>query len=168
MSLRFVHALFMMLAMIEPVPAAPYEKPGMQLAKGVARHLRDMGFMSLPEVTLPSGLRVDVMALGPRGEIWIVECKSCRADYRADGKWPGYTDWADRFFFAVPTDFPHAILPEETGLMIADAYGAEVLRMPATCKLAPARRKSLTLRFARLAAARQQAINDPGGAVIFG
>jgi hypothetical protein len=138
------------------------DKPGVILARGCARHLRESGFLSLSEVTLPSGLRVDLMVLGPAGEVWIVECKSSRADFRTDGKWPGYLDWADRFFFAVPGDFPCDILPEACGLILADGYGAELVRMPEMRRLAPARRKSLTLRFARVAAARLQAVTDPG------
>ena len=140
--------------------------PGTLLARGVARMLSGHGFMSQPEVTLSSGLRADVMALGPKGEVWIVECKSSRADFRADGKWPGYLEWADRFFWAVGADFPHAILPPDCGLILADAYGAEIAAMPTETPLAPARRKALTLRFARLAASRLLALSDPGAVAI--
>lgn len=142
--------------------------PGALLARGVARQLRRRGIMCLSEVTLPSGLRADLLALAPDGEIWIVECKSCREDYRADGKWTGYPEWGDRFFWAVPADFPADILPPETGLIVADAYDAEILRFPDAARLAPARRKALTLRFARLAAARLQAVTDPGGVAFSG
>lgn len=124
--------------------------------------------MSLPEVALPSGLRADLMALGPDGEIWIVECKSCRADFRSDNKWPGYLEWADRFFFAVPAMFPCNILPDDSGLLMADAYGAEMVRRPTSRRMPPPRRRALTLRFARLAASRQQAVTDPGAAAFFG
>ena len=70
-------------------------------------------------------LRADVMALSAKGEIWIVECKSCRADFASDQKWRGYLDWCDRFFWAVDLAFPQEILPPETGLITADGYGAE-------------------------------------------
>ena len=159
--------MFIFSAMVDSAPGKTVETPGTALARGVARHLRARGFVSLAEVTLPGGVTADLMALGPDGEIWIVECKSCRADFRADRKWPGYVDWADRFFFAVPPAFPCEILPEDFGLLHADGYGAEVVRMPAARKLAPARRKALTLRFARLGAARLQAVTDPGAAAIF-
>lgn len=154
----------MVWAMVEHAPIQTGAAPGVLLARGVARHLREIGFLALTEVTLPSGLRADLMALGPAGEIWIVECKSCRADYRTDDKWPGYVDWADRFFFAVSAEFPRDILPVACGLILADGYGAELVRMPDEHRLAPARRKALTLRFARMAAARQLAVTDPGAA----
>lgn len=156
----------MYLGMVEDLFNLTNTRPGVALARGCARHLRDIGFESLPEVTLPSGLRADLMAIGPAGEIWIVECKSCRADFRSDDKWPGYLDWAERFFFAVPTDFPADILPMQCGLIRADAYGADLVRMPDAQRLAPARRKALILRFARLGAARQQVVSDPGAGAI--
>lgn len=137
-------------------------QPGQALARGVMRHLRGLDFASLGEVTLATGLRVDVMALGPRGEIWVVECKSSRADFLGDGKWQGYLDWCDRFFWAVPLGFPIALLPAESGLMLADAWDADLMRMAPETPLAPARRKALTRRFARLAALRLQALSDPG------
>lgn len=139
--------------------------PGMVIARGVSRHLRALGFVSLPELPLPSGLRADLFTVGTRGEIWIVECKSSRADYVGDQKWTGYLEWADRFFWAVDPQFPTEILPPDTGLILADGYGAEILRMPIELPLAAARRKALTLRFARLAAARLQMFTDPGAAV---
>jgi hypothetical protein len=136
--------------------------PGALLARGVARHLRGHDFMSVPEFTLPTGLRVDLMALGPKGELWVVECKSSRADYMADAKWQGYLDWGDRFFWAVDAAFPADLLPEGTGLILADGYDAEILRMPDATPVAAARRKALTLRLARMAAARHHALRDPG------
>ena len=109
-----------------------------------------------------SGLRVDVMALGPKGEVWIVECKSSRADFQSDNKWQGYLEWCDRFFWAVDSDFPTELLPDETGLIIADAYDAEIIRMGPEAKLAGARRKVMLQKFARHAAVRAQAARDPG------
>lgn len=142
--------------------------PGQRLARGVARALRDLGFVSVEEVVPAPGLRVDLMALGPKGEIWVVECKSGRADFRADRKWQGYLDWCDRFFWAVDADFPTALLPEGSGLILADAWDAEILRLGPETPLAPARRKALTLKFARQAAARLQALRDPGVAALLG
>jgi hypothetical protein len=101
------------------------------------------------------------MALGPKGEFWVVECKSSRADFTSDLKWQGYLDWGDRFFWAVPTDFPVEILPGACGLIVADAFGAEVVRMPEPTPLAAARRKALTARFARCAATRLHLARDP-------
>ncbi|MEL7300238.1 MAG: MmcB family DNA repair protein [Pseudomonadota bacterium] len=139
----------------------PLLKPGQLLARGVCRHLLSYDFVSVEELTPTSGLRVDVMALGPKGEVWVVECKSSRADYQSDGKWQGYLDWCDRYFWAVDEAFPTELLPEDTGLMIADAYDAEIVRMGPETKLAPARRKVVVQKFARHAALRHHAVRDP-------
>ena len=136
--------------------------PGQLLARGVCRHLLDHGFVTVEELVPCAGLRVDVMALGPKGEIWIVECKSSRTDYISDRKWQGYLEWADRFFWAVDTEFPVDLLPPETGLIMADGYGAEILRMGPATPLAGARRKVITQKFARHAALRLQGLRDPG------
>ena len=136
--------------------------PGQRLQRGVCRALRQFDFVCIEELVPTSGLRVDVMALGPKGEIWIVECKSSRADFMADQKWHGYLEWCDRFFWAVGGDFPTALLPEGSGLMLADAYDAEIVRMGPDTPLAPARRKAVVQRFARHAASRLQAFRDPG------
>ncbi|CTQ50029.1 MmcB family DNA repair protein [Jannaschia donghaensis] len=136
-------------------------QPGQLLARGVCRHLRDHDFTCLEEFSPERGKRLDVMALGPKGEFWIVECKSSRADFNADAKWQGYLEWSDRYFWAVDTDFPTDLLPPDTGLILADAFGAEIVRMPDPTKLAGARRKALTLRFARCAAMRVQWARDP-------
>lgn len=136
--------------------------PGQVLARGVARHLASLGFVTVEELVPMRGLRVDVMALGPKGEIWVVECKSCRADFASDFKWQGYLDWCDRFFWAVDRDFPVELLPDDTGLMLADAYDAEILRMAPEVKLAGARRKAIVQKFATHAARRLHALRDPG------
>ena len=136
--------------------------PGQLLARGVSRHLRGHDFVSVEELTPTSGLRVDVMALGPKGEVWVIECKSSRADFQSDHKWQGYLEWCDRFFWAVDQDFPTELLPDNTGLIIADGYDAEIIRMGPEDKLAPARRKVMVQKFARHAAVRAQAARDPG------
>lgn len=102
------------------------------------------------------------MALGPKGELWVVECKSSRADFQADQKWQGYLEWCDRYFWAVDAEFPTDLLPEETGLIIADGYDAEILRMGPEDKLPAARRKRLTQDMVRFAARHLQAFRDPG------
>lgn len=124
--------------------------------------LQAHGFVSVEEFVPARGLRVDVMGLGPKGELWVIECKSCRADFRADAKWHGYLEWCDRFFWAVDTEFPTELLPEDTGLMIADAYDAEIIRMAAEHKLAAPRRKVMIQKFATHAARRLAALRDPG------
>lgn len=136
--------------------------PGQRLARGVARALRQFDFVSVEELVPTPGLRVDLMALGPKGEIWVIECKSSRADFRADQKWQGYLEWCDRFFWAVDGDFPADLLPEGTGLILADSYDAEIVRMGPETPLAPARRKAMVQKFARHAASRLQGYRDPG------
>lgn len=113
------------------------------------------------EVSLANGRRADVAAVGQNGEIWIVEIKSSIEDFRTDQKWPEYRDYCDRLFFAVAPAFPREILPPDTGLVIADRYGGEILRPAPEHKLAGARRKAMTLRLAHTAALRLQAAIDP-------
>ena len=136
-------------------------QPGQLLARGVCRHLLGHDFVTVEELVPAPGLRVDVMALGPKGEIWVVECKSSRTDFTSDRKWQGYLDWCDRYFWAVDEAFPTEILPDGTGLIVADAYDAEILRMGPEDKLAPSRRKKVMQLFARHAALRWQAARDP-------
>ena len=135
-----------------------------EIATGVRRLLAGYGYASVTEMTLRSGRRADILALGPDGCVWIVEIKSSVADFRADLKWPDYRAFCDRLFFAVPTGFPTDILPAETGLMLADAYGAALVREAPEHKLAPARRRAVLLRFAHLAAGRLHGLVDPEGA----
>ncbi|WP_420860725.1 MmcB family DNA repair protein [Algirhabdus cladophorae] len=137
-------------------------KPGQLLARGVCRHLASHDFVTVEELVPTSGLRVDVMALGPKGEVWIIECKSSRADFQSDSKWEGYLDWCDRYFWAVDETFPTELLPHDSGLIIADSYDAEIIRMPDEAKLAPARRKVMVQKFARHAAQRWHLARDPG------
>jgi hypothetical protein len=56
------------------------------------------------------------------------------------------------------------LLPADAGLIVADAYDAALTReFRAQAKLAPARRKALVLRFAKLAGQRLHRIADPDG-----
>ena len=135
--------------------------PGQLLARGVCRHLLHHGFATVEELVPAPGLRVDVRALGPKGEVWIVECKSGRADFTSDRKWRNYLEWSDRFFWAVDAVFPVDLLPPDTGLILADGYDAEIVRMSPETPLAGARRKVMLHKFARHAALRLQAARDP-------
>lgn len=132
-----------------------------EIARGTQRLLAGYGFRTLAEVTLANWRRADVMAIGEKGEIWIIEIKSSIEDFRADQKWPEYREYCDRLFFAVAPDFPHDCLPEATGLILADRYGGELVREAPEHRLAGARRKALTLSFSRSAAARLMRIADP-------
>lgn len=115
------------------------------------------------EVSLANGRRADIAAVAASGEIWIVEIKSSVEDFRTDQKWPEYRDYCDRLFFAVAPGFPREILPADTGLVIADRYGGEIVRAAPEHKLAGARRKAVTLRLVHTAAFRLQAAIDPEG-----
>ncbi|MEM9434424.1 MAG: MmcB family DNA repair protein [Pseudomonadota bacterium] len=147
--------------MPDDLPETRTLQPGQLLARGVCRHLYQLGFSCVEELVPTRGLRVDVMGLGPKGEIWIVECKSSRADFQSDHKWQGYLDWCDRYFWAVDEDFPTELLPADTGLIVADSFDAAVVRMGPEDKLAAARRKVLTTKFAHHAAARLHRLKDP-------
>ena len=136
-------------------------KTGQLLARGMARHLTGLGFVSLEEFPPIKGLRVDLLALGRKSEIWIIECKSSREDFMSDEKWQKYLPWCDQYFWAVPTDFPVDILPEQTGVFWADGYDAELMRDAPNSTLSPARRKSIIHRFARRAARRLAVLRDP-------
>ena len=124
------------------------------VTRGAARLLVDLGYAPLAEVTLPNGRRADLMALSPKGELAIIEVKSGIEDYRVDRKWHEYLPYCDRFAFAVAPEFPQDILPLEPGLIVCDGFGGAVLREAPSTALAPARRKALTIAFARLAAMR--------------
>lgn len=133
----------------------------LRLARGVCRAFEDYGQVCLVEFSLASGRRADVMAMDPKGRLTIVEIKSSLADFRSDGKWPEYREFCDALYFAVAAEFPREVLPEDCGLIVADAYGASVLRKAPAHPLSGARRKAVTLRFAQVAARRLAALNDP-------
>jgi len=130
------------------------DRPGAVLARGVCRLMVEHGLSPLTEMALPDGLRLDICALARDGTIWGVEVKSSRADFLSDAKWPGYLPWVERFAFAVPEGFDEALLPGAHGLIRADAHGGVLIREGEARRLAPARRRAMTLRFARLAADR--------------
>jgi hypothetical protein len=131
------------------------------LARGVCRALDQLGYASLVEFPLANGRRTDVLALGRRGDLIAVEIKSSVADFRADQKWPSYREFADRLYFAVASGFPIALIPEDCGIMVADAFGGSVLREGQTTTLTAGRRRAVTLRFAWIAAARLRRSLDP-------
>ena len=136
--------------------ALPLSRPDVTqlLARGVTRLLLNHGLAPILEVPIAHGRRADVMALTPQGEIWIVETKSSLADYACDAKWPDYIEYCDRFYFGVTETFPQTLIPEECGLIVADGFGGAVLRDSPVRALNAARRKAVTLHFARLAATR--------------
>ena len=131
------------------------------LARGICRTLGQLGYVSLVEFPLANGRRADILALGRSGDLVIVEIKSSVADFRADRKWSAYRDFSDRLYFAVTNDFPRPLIPDECGLMVADAFSAAVLRDGSTTRLGASRRRALTMRFARIAATRLRHLLDP-------
>lgn len=124
------------------------------IARGTLRLLGQHNYHGITELTLANGRRADIAAIGPDGSIVIIEIKSSIADFKADAKWPEYQPFCDRFYFAISHSFPQDLIPEHCGLIIADGFGGAILREPETQKLAGARRKAVTLRFARIAAGR--------------
>jgi hypothetical protein len=131
------------------------------VARGAGRLLRQASFVPISEFVLPSGRRADLIALDPAGTVLIVEVKSSVADFRADQKWSDYMEFCDLIYFAIPGEVPQALIPAETGLILADAWGAEFLRHPERVALTAARRKAITLQFARAAAQRLHTLHDP-------
>lgn len=131
------------------------------LARGVMRLFGDMGQACLAELPLGNGRRVDVMALDRGGLLTVVEVKTTAADYRSDGKWREYLPYCDAFYFAVPQEFDRTMLPDGLGVMVADDWGAAILTASPEFRLAPARRKAVTLRFARAAARRLMRAEGP-------
>jgi hypothetical protein len=129
--------------------------------RGVRRLFAQLGAVTVTELTLASGRRADIVALSRDGLLTIIEVKSSIADFRADRKWGEYRLFCDRFYFAIPETVPAEIMPEEAGLILADGFGAAVLRDAPLHGLAGTRRKAVTLRFARSAAAILHALADP-------
>ena len=158
-----------------PIPpnshlAMPIDDPAAELlrgnaagliARGLARHFAAHGLVSLSEFTLRSGRRADLFCLDAKSRITIVEIKSSIEDFRSDQKWPDYLEYCDYFFFAVPERFPREVIPAEQGLMVADGYGATVIREAENLRLNAVRRRALVLQFAQLAARRLQGLGDP-------
>jgi len=130
------------------------------VARGVQRCLYARGYAPLTEFILPSGGRLDVAALGPAGDVLAVEIKVALGDLRGDRKWPSYLDYCERFYFAVP---PYLVdhVPDGPGLIVADRWGAEIVRESPVTQISPARRKALVLSFARVAAERLARAADP-------
>lgn len=147
------------MPIVSPILANPLvdgrqSERAMRVRRGVQRLLIEMGASVVPELSLASGRRADLVALTRKGDIWIIEVKSSIEDFRVDRKWPEYRLHSDRFFFATHPEVPAEIFPEECGFILSDGYGAEMLREAPEHRLAAATRKALTLRIARAAANR--------------
>ncbi len=143
-------------------PDGRQSETALLVARGTRRYLRALGYATITEMALRSGRRADIVALGGDGTVHIIEIKSSVADFRADTKWQDYRLHCDRLYFAVTAAMPLAILPEDAGLIVADAYGATLIREAPEHRLAPATRRNVTLRFAQLSAHRLHGLADPG------
>lgn len=146
-------------------PLAPQDgrqsETALFVARGTRRLLRQLKFSSLTELPLLSGRRADIVALAEDGAIHIIEIKSSIADFRADQKWRDYRAHCDRLYFAIPESVPVEIMPPDAGLIVADAYGAEILRQAPEHKMATATRRAILMRFAHAAAHRLHGLCDP-------
>jgi hypothetical protein len=147
--------------LLELRPDGRQSETALMVQRGVCRLLRAAGFATLTEFTLTTGRRADVIAVNEQGLIWIVEIKSSPEDFRADGKWPEYREYCDRLFFAIPQAMDQEIMPPDAGLIVADQFGADVLRHPQESPLHASRRRAVTLAFARAAALRLHGLYDP-------
>jgi hypothetical protein len=147
----------------EPPADGRQSAPALAVSRGTARLLLSLGFCCVSELPLASGRRADLVALGRGGEIWIVEVKSSVADFRADHKWTDYRQHCDRLYFATTTEVPCEIFPPDAGLIVADAFGAEVRCEAPEHRLHAATRKAMTMAFARAGALRLQSLIDPAG-----
>ena len=153
-----------MMPAVAAVPIDGRQSPtALAIARGTARHLHALGYCVVSELPLPSGRRADLVALSSGGEIVIVEIKSSVADFRADQKWMDYRLHCDRLFFATVVDVPCEIFPKDTGLIVADAFGAAIICEAPEHRLPAPTRKAMMLRFAHAAALRLQALADPQG-----
>ncbi len=130
------------------------------VARGVSRLLLQEGFSPIVEFTLANGRRLDVAALGPDGTVLGVEIKIAVADLKTDIKWPDYLEFCELFYFAVPPEFPDELVPPDTGLIVADRFGGAIVRPSPVLSLHASRRKAVTLRFAKVAAERLNAVAD--------
>lgn len=146
---------------IVPRPDGRQSPTALRIARGTARMLHALGLATLSELGLASGRRADLVALGGSGDVWIIEIKSSIEDFRADRKWPEYRAHCDRLFFATTLDVPAETFPQAAGLIVADAFGAMIVREAPAHPLAAATRRSMMLRFARTAAARLHALAEP-------
>ena len=147
-------------AIVPPLDGRQSERAA-AIQRGVGRLLRARGFAIVCELPLATGRRADVVGLSPSGDLWIIEIKSSIEDFRVDRKWPEYRFSCDRLFFATHAEVPAAIFPDDAGLILADAYGADFLRDAPEHRLAAATRKAMLVRFAQAAAYRLHGLVDP-------
>ena len=150
----------------EPAIDGRQSETAMAIRQGVMRGLLHANIAFVPELTLSTGRRVDLIGLDPKGQIVIVEIKSSIADFNADSKWPEYREACDYFYFASHPTVPQEIFPESEGFILADAHGCEIIREAEHSKLSPATRKALTIRIARDATRKLQRMTEYYGDLV--
>jgi hypothetical protein len=149
------------------LPASAFKPDGRQsetalaIQRGVGRLLKSHNYSVLTEFTLASGRRADVIGLAPNGKLWIIEIKSSPEDFKADNKWPEYGDFCDLFSFAIPQTMDAGLIPQEAGLIVADQWGAEIIRAASEHPLHASRRRAVLIAFARTGAQRLHGLWDP-------
>ncbi len=156
------------MALIAQRPISPpidgrQSEPALRIARGSRRLLRSMGISTLTELPLGSGRRADIVGVNRSSRVIIVEIKSSITDFRTDDKWPDYRNHCDEFYFAISAEIPQEIMPNDAGLIIADEYGAYIVRPAPEHRIAPATRRDILLRFSRTAADRLHVLHDPDG-----
>lgn len=148
---------------LPPIVDLRQSATALRVQRGAMRMLRERHDMACyAEVPLSNGRRADILAVGPKGEIWIIEIKSSLIDFQVDRKWPEYREFSDKFFFAKPPELDAGIFPESEGLIVADGHDGAILRDSPETPMAPARRKALMLKLARMGADRIHVLMDPG------
>lgn len=136
-----------------------------EVARGVGRRLSRLGYGTLTEFRVGKGRRVDVIGMDRKSHFIIVEIKTSVADFRGDMKWTDYLPWCDEYYFAVPPDFPKEILPEDHGVMVADAWDATILRPSPEAPMNGTRRRSQAVKFGLTASNRLHNLLDPRASV---
>lgn len=158
------------MPIISPIPQNPLadgrqSELALTVRRGIQRMFLDLDASVIPELTLASGRRADLVALTGKGEFWIIEIKSSLEDLRADNKWQDYRSHADRLYFATHPGVPPEIFPSDCGFILSDGHGAEIIREAPEHKIAPATRRAMMLRFAK-AGANRLLLAELGGIAI--
>lgn len=148
---------------MQPPSDGRQSEAALAIARGVRRLLRARGYASVTELPLIDGRRADVVAVNGEGALLIVEIKSSVADFRADRKWRDYIVHCDRLYFAISDAIPADLMPQDVGLIVADRFGAEIVREAEPFAMAPSTRRAMLLRFALAAADRLHRLVDPQG-----
>lgn len=150
-----------------PSPAQAAERAAQAVARGICRLFAANDVWCLAEMPLRSNCRADLMGIDAKGRIVIVEIKVSRADLHGDCKWTDYLDHCDRFYWGLAPELDRAcleteaFLPQACGVIVADGYGAEIVRPAPLLPLAAARRKAETERLARTSLRRHLVGLDP-------